>query len=303
MFLNAADAQPKIAQSVLGYAYDADSHAVRAVRGIPGAALLSDPLDAGFEPSSAAVSPSGEYALAVAASGDVWLVRWKPDLAAAAVNGAMPAPDSIVFSPAGAAAILYDSRSGRAQLVTGVPDAPVVRELPPAASAAIAVSDSAMAALATPEGVQLIAPDQTIYSLPLPATPAVLTFDRGGSQLLAVAPTGELYVASRPEAGLDVLRIPSDPAGTLQPVAAQFSAGASAVIVATSTGAVVVVDAQTGAMQAVDCHCGPTLLQPFGRAGLYRLTDISSRPIMLIDTAPDTPRLWFVPPAAGRSAQ
>ena len=59
----------------LGYVFDEGSQALRAVRGLPGAALVEDPLDAGFPIRSAAISPKRHFALVTAGDSSVRLLR------------------------------------------------------------------------------------------------------------------------------------------------------------------------------------------------------------------------------------
>jgi hypothetical protein len=39
----------------------------------------------------------------------------------------------------------------------------------------------------------------------------------------------------------------------------------------------------------------PIGIQPL-RPGIFRLTDISNRPVMVLDASTATPRIWFIPP-------
>lgn len=116
-----AGAQSALATPILGFAYDASRMAIRPVRGFPGAAILGDPIDAGFDVALAAISPRQDYALAVSAGdGRVYVLRFpngQPSVAA--LDNAMASPTQIVFSPSGTAALLYDQTSGRLQTVVG----------------------------------------------------------------------------------------------------------------------------------------------------------------------------------------
>src|SRR6185503_17082411 len=96
----------------LGYVFDEEAQALRAVRGLPGAALVEDPLDTGFPIRSAAISAGRNFALVTAGDSSVRLVRFQNNGAAAAfLDDSMPSPDRLLLSSGGSAALLY--RAGR----------------------------------------------------------------------------------------------------------------------------------------------------------------------------------------------
>src|ERR1035437_6928255 len=104
--LPCATAQSGISVPALGYAYDPHLRAIRAIRGVPGAALVAEALDAGFDLAAAAVAPSQDFALALSTAGSpVRVISWRTSTPSIAVlPDAMNAPDGFVFSPSGNAA-------------------------------------------------------------------------------------------------------------------------------------------------------------------------------------------------------
>ena len=304
--LPCASAQSSISAPVLGYAFDPAVRAVRAVRGIPGAATLGDPLHTRFRLTAASVAPPQTYALATSAERDLRLVRWTGGhVSSLSLNEAIPEPDRIVFSPSGAAAILYDSGSARMQVLTGLPNEPAIREVQPAGSAAVssmAISDDAWLVLVS-GSVYAIGPDQNPVPLPLPGGIAALSFSPSSDDLLAATPSGDLYLARNVNSSVIVSRIYSGDSRTSNPVAVQFSPDGSAAFLANTTGTLMTIDLNSGSGGALVCQCTPTGLQPFGRAGLFRLTGIFSQPLWLFDGTPGRTRIWFVPAEAPRSVQ
>lgn len=292
---------------MLGYTYDPGLRAIRSVRGLPGAAMLGDPLHAGFLPTAASVAPLQNYALASSAEQDLRLIRWSGARASADfVAGAIARPDRIVFSPSGAAAILYDSGSARLQVLTGLPESPALHEIQPAGSAAVtamAISDDATVVLASGGAVYAIGPDRNPVPLPLSTAIAALSFRSAANDLLAVTPSGDVYLAKNVNAALAVTQVYSGDSRTANPLAVQFSPDGSAAFLANPAGTLATIDLNTGSASTVDCQCRPTGLVPFGRAGLFRLTEISRQPLWLFDGAPGGSRIWFVPAQAPRSAQ
>ena len=58
------------------------------------------------------------------------------------------------------------------------------------------------------------------------------------------------------------------------------------------------VDLLTGSVVTATCQCLPTGLFPMRSDALFRITEISDRPVMLFDASAPRPRVWFVPPIA-----
>jgi hypothetical protein len=299
-------AQPSIMAPALGYAYDAGLRAIRPVRGIPGAAVLDEPLRIGFVPTRVAIAPHQDYALAVSADQGLHLIRWNTaPVSDIAIDGAMATADRIVFSPSGAAAILYDSTSGRMQVLTGVSDSPAVRDIQAAGSTSattFAIADDATVLVVAGDTALAITPDLNSIPLPLPGSVAALAFDRGSHDLLAITVSGDLYLAQNVNANLSIRQIYTGDAQTSNPVAVQFSPDESAAFIANGAGVLSTIDLNTGSISTISCQCAPTRLEPFGQ-GIFRLTDISDGPVLLFDGTPKQNRVWFVPADAQRSAQ
>ena len=299
-------AQPNITAPALGYAYDAGLRAIRPVRGIPGAAVLGDPLPMGFAPARAAIAPRQDYALAVSVDQGLHLIRWDAATGSdIAIDGAMATADRFVFSPSGAAAILYDSASGRMQVLTGVSDSPAVRDIQAAGSTSattFAIADDATVVVVAGDRAQAITPDLNSIPLPLPGAVAALAFYRGSHDLLAVTVSGDLYLAQNVNANFSISQIYTGDSQTSNPVAVQFSGDESAAFIASGGGVLSTIDLTTGSIGTISCQCAPTRLEPFGQ-GIFRLTDIFDGPILLFDGTPRQNRVWFVPADAQRTAQ
>ena len=297
--------QGRVASPALGYAFDPALGAIRAIRGIPGAALLAEPLDAGGALVEAAISPTHDFALAVFASDRrARIIRWQDgeSLSVLPLENALNAPDGFVFSPSGSAAVLHDRISKRLQLITGLPASPVLREIAFPATRAIAVADNGVIALADDGGVRIVHPDLDSFILPVSGARA-LAFSPVARDLLAVTGSGALYFARGIERGLDIREVPYDSASLADPVAVRFSDDGSSAAIAAASGALASVDLAAGVLALLSCDCSPTGIHPLTRGGLLRVTDISDRPLFLFDTAPDRPRVWFVPAVDRRTAQ
>ena len=304
--LPCAAAQPVISTPLLAYVYDPGVRAIRALRGIPGAAALAETVDAGFPVAAAAVAPSHNFAIAISTAGEIRIVDWRTGTATSTVlAGAMSSPDGLAFSSSGAVAVISDSQSGHIQLVTSMPATPVIQEIAPAGGApptAIAVADDGTIAFAAADGVHLVGADGAPSSLPLPTSIVALAFAPSGDDLLAATTAGDLYLAADVSADAVIRKIGSDDR-LAAPVAVQFSADESTAFVSTQAGTVASVDLNSGAAATLSCQCAPDALERLGNANLFRLTGVSNRPVLIFDGTPQSPRLWFIPAADSRNAQ
>ena len=295
-----------IAQPALGYSFDSAAAAIRPIWGIPGAALPSDPLSLNVPLASAAVYDQLGIALVVSgADQSVQLAVLNASPATLSpLNGAMTAPDRMVFSASGTAAALYSVANSHLQVVTGLPGSPVVSEVPAANlrnPLALAVSDDGshlLAAYGTTDSdpVWLLSADGAAVQLPLSGTTAALAFDAGRQNAAFVTLSGDVILASGlyGQASYTVIQPGGD--ATSAPVAVRFSAAGDRVFVATQSGALAVISASAGLLSRASCQCAPTGLIPSASQSLFRLNEVSGNPVLLFDaTSPDT-RVWFVPP-------
>jgi hypothetical protein len=289
---------------VLGFAFDSSRGAIRPVRGIPGAAMLGDPLDPGFPLASAVIAPQQNFALAFSTGEQPRIVSWSDGkLSTLSLADTMAAPDRMIFSPSGTAAILLSSQSpARLQILTGLPRPSAVEEINirmltrPLGSAAVS-DDGKLVILA--DGGQnpawLFNSARSQVMLPLSGPGAVFAFRRDSHDAAAMASTGDVYVLQNLDDAPALRNISPGGDQTAGAVGLWFSADGTQVYAASSGGNIAAVDFTTGATQSVACQCVPTGIQPL-RPGIFRLTDISNRPVLVFDASAPAPRVWFVPP-------
>lgn len=301
--LPAAAQQGDLATPGLGLAYDSRGGTIRTIRGIPGAAILGDAVAAGSPLAAAFISPRQDLALVVsAADPQLRLIRLRGDNPdALPISGAMDSPDRIVFSPAGRAALLFRNNPSQLQVLTGLDDSPSIEDLPVSSPmAAMAVSDDGQAILLA-SGTDNAGPvwlftGGKATQLPLPGSIAAASFRRNNLDLAAVTRTGEVYIVRHAGSGNYIRQIYPADTQTADPVAVQFSPDGAYVYTANSRGMLAVIDLQTGLATAISCRCTPTGLEPLAIGSIFRLTEISSRPVLLFDGSTPDPRVWFVPP-------
>jgi hypothetical protein len=295
-----------LATPALGFAFDADARAIRPILGIPGAALLGNPIDTGSPLSAAAISPRHDFAIAAGADLPLRVLRFQDSgIVPYSLDNALASPDRIVFSPAGRSVLLYQ-KSGRLQTVTGLPDNPAVRDwnLPPAGgpAGAMTVSDDGMLILLVGDGGQdsdpvwLMQSDGGSSQLPLPGSIAAVSFRRNSHDLLAASTAGDLHLVRNPEGSAEFRVVPLS-SGTSAPVAAVFSVDGTRAYAATADGTIYIADLATGTVAAGSCGCRPVAVEPLRSNRLFRVTAVSSSPLMLLDASGLAPRFWFVPPA------
>lgn len=293
--------QSRIAGPVSGYVFDDSARGLRPILGMPGASLLGDPLSFGLEVSSAAVAPRQDAAFVTAADGSFHLFRIQSAAPTELiVNGLSGAPEQVVFSPAGTAAALQVN--GSIQIISGLPDSPAIAATvdasPYSGPNALAVSDDGAALLlASGNSVELFGGAADLGKLT----------DTAGLALVAFAPGGhDAAIADRAGAGLVLYRgltgamvsqpvAPSDQ--TIQSASAlAFSTDGQRLLLANSPGqSVTTFDLSAGARSTVSCDCSPSALARTG--DLFRLNEIGSGPIWLLDARTATASLTFVPAA------
>jgi hypothetical protein len=304
-----AVAQPAaVGVPAMGFAWDARSGDIRAIRGIPGAALLGDGAGtSGY--TSAVISPRHNLALGLTAEGKVQIIR----IATGEVRDIpqiLSAPSRLVFSPSGTAALAIGTGL---QIITDLSNSAAVAELslPPDSGTpdAIAISDDGQlvfaAAAGDPGAAWLLAPGFAPVALGLPGPVSAAAFQPGTRDVTAVGRDGAVYRI--PSSTGDVQQVFAADDRLAGAVAVRVSRDGARISTANRLGTIAVLDTAGPALQTVDCGCTPTGMEPLNAPGLYRITEISDRPLMLFDISQSTPRVWFVPSApltdSQRSAQ
>jgi hypothetical protein len=286
----------------LGFVFD--SGTLRPILGIPGASLLGAPLDMGLETVGAAISPSQDYALLLARHHhEVELLRLDQSAAASPISGAMAAPDLMVLSPTGSAAILYRTNDGLLQVLTGLPDSPqILREIPCASLGtltSVAVADDGQTVLAAAaNNLVLIPADGIPRPLPLDGPVSAMAFrPRTHDAIVAIAQNNQvsliLHTADIPQ--IQLLAGPDD--GILQPLAVAFSLDGLRALIANSGGNLVQLDLSGAPPQSFSCQCKIAGLHRLAGSSVFRLTDPSGGPLIVFDGDAPQPRILFVPAA------
>jgi len=285
----------------LGSLFDAGQRRLIPIQGIPGAAIFGDSTDLGVPIASAAIAADGSIVLALC--GDerkLCLIRPKRG-EIQPVSNAMDSPDWILFSPAGRAALLYRGDSNQLQVLTGLQEQPIARniQLPvaPRSKQALAVSDDgALVLLAGGDQSWLLAQDQPDINLPIPISIRSVTFRANTHAGAVVGALGEIYAASD-VASTDFRQLSSSSGDLSDPVAIRFAASNQRLLVVTGKGIVALIDTAGGSLQTTSCQCAPIAMDPISSGTLFLLTSDSSRTTYLAGESDGVPRVWFVPAA------
>jgi hypothetical protein len=267
-----------------------DGARIRPVYGIPAAAAVGAPIPADQEFSRIAVSPSRNYVLVSAAdTGSVSI--YTTEHGRMPLDGAGSAPDLVVLSPRGSAAALWFSSINQVQVVTGLPDAPAIRQLDVSflgllmgtAPGALAVSDNGnWLAGVWPDGVYAFGPYGEVNRLPVENVTALAFFQ--GTQDLAAAGAAGLQMVTGISGFAVASSLLASADSSLQPVAVAATSDNRTLVLADHSGSVTAIDIGSGAATASDCGCLPEGLFGMGPAA-FRLTGLDGGAFKLFDVA------------------
>ena len=296
------EAQPQgtINGPVAGYVFDKAARALRPVLGLPGASLLGSPIRWRYFVDQAFIAPKLDSAVGVTSEGAFHLFRMREGIPTEmAVGGLTPAgsPYIVAFSPSGNSLALYGG--SRVQLISGLPDAPVLGGSVDLSAAGVpsglAVSDDARSLLVSVnDSVRLFESYADMGKL-IDTAPGALVAFAAGSHDAAVADSGAGVLMFHDLAGAGASQViaPPDENGAAFSALA-FSADGKALFLASAAAqAVTQLDLSAGSRSRMGCNCSPTVLARMGN--VFRLTELAGDPLWLLDSPESTPRIVFVP--------
>lgn len=299
------DGSARINGPVLGYVWEPEAQGVRAVLGMPGAAMLGPRLDFGASLHRAAIAQEAGYVLASAGpEGQVWLYRnLGGEVLRAPLAEAPAAPELILLSPAGSAAALVYGPAEPVAVVTGLPGAPEVRRaILPAGARLWAVSDDGGSLLISvpageAEAIHLLDPEGGLHLLLSTGETAAAAFLAGtGEAVIADRSRDQVYWV-RGAGAILPLAGPAD--GISEPIAVSVSRDHRRVFVANrATATVAALDLAGGAATLLACDCKLTALERLDGNAVFRLSDLSAEPLWLLDGDAPEARVVFVPSVA-----
>ena len=291
--LGAAYGQAGLQSPYSGYVFDESAHVLRAIQGIPGAALVGAPVDFGFPVTAAVVSPRLDSAIVLDANASPHIFKLNAGNAVEALAMDAPAGAAIVYSPSGGVAALIADHS--VQVIKGLPDNPVAGTTVPlhGVSKTIAISDDGAYLISSMRyTVELVGIGGDSRKL-MDTAPGALAAFAPGSHDAAVIHAETLSLI-QDVAGAATQR---DFPGMGQPSAIAYSADGRTVFTAGARAQkVAATSVDSGDTTQLDCGCSPSLLA--GMGPLFRLTEFGGSPLWLLD-ATSAPKLVFVPAKGG----
>jgi len=304
--LGAASALAQVGAPQLGWVPDGTS--IRPVYGIPAAAAVGAPIPADQDFSQIAASPARNYVLVAAAdTGTVSIYTTQHGLVP--LEGAGSTPDSVILSPRGSSAALWfsslNSSNNQLQVITGLPDAPVIRHLDASflgsAPGVLAISDDgAWVAGTWTSGLYAFGPSGQVNRLPIESATALAFFQ--GTHNLAAAGASGLQMVTGVE-GFAVISTLLAAADSSQPMAIAVAVAATSdnrtLVLADQSGSVTTIDIASGAATASDCGCQPLGLFGMGPSA-FRLTGLDGGAFKLFNAA--SGEILFVPLALTETA-
>jgi len=283
---------------VIGFLTGEEPVQIRAILGVPGAAVAGEPLPLPEGVSRIRVAPGHRYAvLEFADSALPVIVNLEEGGEPVGIAGAMTHADLLEFSPLGRSAVLYSATQQRLQVLTNLPREPrMVRELALAEAARIAVSDDGewLIVASSSGAVDFIAPDgravpafqaaglPVIAFLPNRLEAAVCDGERGEIHLLGdldgAASTRLLASGLSEVSGI----APSPDGGTIIAVAAEPGRGWR-------------IDVASGAARTFDLPARPEFLEALRVPGSFLISSRAGEPAWLLIPGDVETRAYFVP--------
>ncbi len=283
---------------VTGFIEDPATASIRTIRGIPESAVLSDPASL---PALrlARVAPHADFALAATGDGSLAILRnlASPIPSASPIDGAIPNIDRIVFNEPGTAAVLYSSRDGRLQLVSGLPDHPAAAAAIPTPAGLVDMAlawDASFVLASASDGtsgsiLQLL-PDGTVATIANAISPGAIAFvDK--SHDFAYIDAGQIIYAS----GDHSTSIWLGPADIQNPVAMAMAEGKLWVAAADPARVIAYDPAAQSIVADLALPFNPTSFRATSFRGVFLLNDLSGGPLFLLATQ-DTSLTWIPAP-------
>lgn len=297
-------ADASLSAPVTGYVADSSAPALRAVLGVPGSLLFSDPLALPDGTTGVRVAPGRDFAWAergtappaVLFLNGVSVARFSP------VEGALPAADWVAFSPGAASMVLFSASAGRLQVVSGLPDAPAVAWDLDAGS----LPDQPLAAAVSDDGSTLLTASESAVYLLNPGAAAQLLLSGQKIHSLAMMPNGTDVVAADSAAGSvfllpNVLSAPAARAlasnlNGVEYISAAWD-GSMVLLAQPGAQAVSILDPVSGAFQSFPVDVAPASLQPMRNPDVFLISSQPGEPGWIFVRTGSAGTSLFIPPA------
>jgi hypothetical protein len=288
-------AQSTVQGPTVGWIYDAEGTALRAVLGVPGSSTLGPKVDHGVALTRASVAPRGNMAIASAGEDGRMLVLDLRRGGELAVPNLPPGADDAVFSPGGSTALLIYRSASKVIVLprfgeTGSTSREIVfgAEMPET----FAVSDDAKLILAAGgDQVQALDGEGNRWNLNFSGVARSIAFLPESHNVL-LADTRGLWLVNDASANAATRLIWEGDANQALPLLDRKAA-----LVLTGNQKLVAVNLESGVSRDVECSCEPLALARMSDS-VIRVNRLSDGPLWLVEWNGEEPRAVFVPAEA-----
>ena len=290
---------------VSGFLFDAHSHTIRPLHGIPGAATLGDSLQLNISISTAAISSRSDYALAVDRDHNnlIQIQRLRDLRSVRVLQAGTRKIERIVLSPEGTAALLYRQYPNTVQLISGLQGSPQI--LPEwsldalnAEPVTLAVSDDGQYALAAAgSSVFLLETGGSARPMFHGNRISDVTFlNQKDDALVADAGDNKVFFISKASSVAAAVVLRDQSSGIAAPVAVRASRDGLRVFVLNSKPAgVVAFEPKTGIAKVFPCAASLTGLDTLNGNALFRLNELTHGPLWVFNGDAYNAGVFFVP--------
>src|SRR5262245_51179547 len=293
----------------LGYVFDKRDGMLRPILGVPGASRLGNPLPLGVTLALAEVSSKQDYALGVT-QGDGKLVsirfgKGDQPSSVQTIESVSPGASYITLSGKGKSAAVLFPAGPSLRILSGLPGSPEfagevdlrLAGLPEAVAlddegklVILSVSEnqaSRLSLYSRETGFQSLGIFGKVSALKLLPNRQVLVADREAQEVNLIRDV--LSAAQR-------MRIAGREDGIDDPFALEVSNDEKRVFVANAASGSIASLSLEGEPPALTlCDCTPTTLSKLDGDGVFRLTDLSEKPLLILEATANESRVLFVP--------
>jgi sugar lactone lactonase YvrE len=290
-------AQTDIHGPVSGYLYDSAAKEIRAILGVPGAALLSPALDTGGDISNATVLPDSDRAIVIdSLTGESRLVDWTRGAAQVyAMPGAPRHAVQILASSLGSVVAIRSAEEPVVcvyQITAGEPQLRQRMEIP-AGSHVLAVTDDGAALLISgDQSASVRKSSGKVFAFPFGDIKAG-AFRPGTEEAATVTAEGSVWLSSAANARLLSQGNPAAAAGLA------FSRdGRYLVAVRSGTPTIAIFDFTDDSATQIPNTCAPAQIRRLTGAALFQICNPSDGASRVLELNATRSRLILVPPDA-----